>query len=427
MTDNETFGQTLSTWLHEEAEHRMPDHLGEVLVRTAATRQRPWWSSHERWLPLDTSTNLPGRVSVPRPLAWVAVALLLVIAIVGAALLSGAFRPAAPTFGLAENGRILVADGTQLKSYAADGTDPKVVQALPGGASGLTISPDGTKLAFATATQPETIQVLPVSGGQPISVPLPDGTRAGDQISWSPTSDRIVFPTVAGTTEALYTAPVDGSAATQLGAGAIPSVGLWWPAWSPDGRTISFLTDEGGSGTGAINVIHPDGTGFQRLSTPLVSVGGVGGNVWSPEPGVQRLLFVGDGNNLWIHDFSTGKDGSVIGGFWPTWSPDGKRMAFWGGGTETLSVADAIAGIARPTRVFAPFQDNCQANPERARTAFCGPATWSPDGTRVLAPDIVGTSVLSLLADGTGAPIVIPISTNVMDKGNPVAWVPVRP
>ena len=427
MTDNETFGGTLSTWLHEEAEHRVPDHLGEVLVRTAATRQRPWWSSHERWLPMDTATTFRGRIPASRPLLLLGVLLALLLAAAGAVVMTGAFRSSTATFGLATNGRILIADGTELRSYAADGTDPKVVLSLPNGAAGLAISPDGTKLAFATATEPESVQILPVSGGQPISIPLPAGTRAGDQISWSPAGDQLVFPTVAGTTEALYTARVDGSPATELGAGIIPSVGLWWPSWSPDGKTITFLTDEDGAGNGALNVIHPDGTGFQRLTTPTVAVGSSAGNVWSAEPGTQRVLYVGVGNTVRLHDFVAGTDTSLVGGFWPTWSPDGKQIAFWGDGMLVTSTDDAIHGVARQTRVFPAFHDNCQANMDLAGTVYCGPVAWSPDGTRVIAPDIAGTSVLSLLANGKGSPIVIPLGTSVLDKGNPVAWQPMRP
>ena len=36
MTTDDTFGQHLDGWLHEEAGHRVPDHLDEVLVQTAA-------------------------------------------------------------------------------------------------------------------------------------------------------------------------------------------------------------------------------------------------------------------------------------------------------------------------------------------------------------------------------------------------------
>ena len=80
MTTRDTFGRDLSLWLREEGEHRVPDHLAEVLVRSAATRQRPWWSSLERWLPMDltarastharvgTKACLMGHAFVPKAL-----------------------------------------------------------------------------------------------------------------------------------------------------------------------------------------------------------------------------------------------------------------------------------------------------------------------------------------------------------------------
>ena len=64
MTTNDVFGRNLSTWLHEDAEHHVPDHLAEVLQRTAVTRQRPAWSSLERWLPMDTTLR-PRAVPLP--------------------------------------------------------------------------------------------------------------------------------------------------------------------------------------------------------------------------------------------------------------------------------------------------------------------------------------------------------------------------
>ena len=66
MTTDDRFGTTLSSWLREDAAHRVPDHLAETLVQTAATRQRPWWSSLERLLPMS-STTMGGRLAAPNP------------------------------------------------------------------------------------------------------------------------------------------------------------------------------------------------------------------------------------------------------------------------------------------------------------------------------------------------------------------------
>ena len=41
-------------------------------------------------------------------------------------------------------------------------------------------------------------------------------------------------------------------------------------------------------------------------------------------------------------------------------------------------------------------------------------------------PDITGNSVVSFLADGTGSPIVIPLTKNVFEFGMPAVWQPLR-
>ena len=57
MTLNDGFERTVSDWLDEQAGHGMPGYLDEVLARTTRTRQRPAWSSLERWLPVDLTAR----------------------------------------------------------------------------------------------------------------------------------------------------------------------------------------------------------------------------------------------------------------------------------------------------------------------------------------------------------------------------------
>ncbi len=68
MNTSDSFDRTVSEWLHADAEHRVPDHLDAVLRRTRTERQRPAWSSLERWLPVQTTLRL---APVPR-VAWLA-------------------------------------------------------------------------------------------------------------------------------------------------------------------------------------------------------------------------------------------------------------------------------------------------------------------------------------------------------------------
>ena len=68
MNRTDRFDDIVSDWLHADAEHRVPEHLDAVLRRTRTERQRPAWSSLERWLPVDTTLRL---APVPRGAAAV--------------------------------------------------------------------------------------------------------------------------------------------------------------------------------------------------------------------------------------------------------------------------------------------------------------------------------------------------------------------
>ena len=113
MTLNDGFDRTVSDWLDEQAGHGMPGYLDEVLTRTTRTRQRPWWSSPERWLPVQSTARF---AQVPR-MAWLLVVLGLVVALGTAILVVGSpKRPPSP-FGPAAQGNVLYA-GTDGDIYS---------------------------------------------------------------------------------------------------------------------------------------------------------------------------------------------------------------------------------------------------------------------------------------------------------------------
>jgi hypothetical protein len=63
MTTDDRLEVTLTEWLNTESGYHLPDHLGEVVAQTAVTRQRPWWSSLERWLPVGSRSSPRGLAS----------------------------------------------------------------------------------------------------------------------------------------------------------------------------------------------------------------------------------------------------------------------------------------------------------------------------------------------------------------------------
>jgi hypothetical protein len=240
MTTNDAFERNLSAWLHEDAAHHVPDHLEEVLQRTVTTRQRPAWSSLERWLPMDTTFRRPvfARPSPVRQLA-----LLLLIALLMAALVAlavGTQRPTLEPYGLARSGAIVASRDGNI--YAIDPVTS--AQSILIGADGFDFSPvysrDGSKFVFLRS----------------------DG--------------ELTEPAML----ALMVADADGSNVRAL---TPPVESLDWFDWSPDGSQIAFISRV--DGEGVITVVNVDQPGSVRLPTgqPAMFV------TWLPPEGTEIL------------------------------------------------------------------------------------------------------------------------------------------
>ena len=432
MTTDDRFGTSLSSWLREDAAHRVPDHLAETLVQTAATRQRPWWSSLERLLPMS-STTMSGRMAAPTPVMLLLALGLLLAAIVGIAVVAGQPAPTIPS-SPASNGRIVAVDGTSLVTFAPDGSDRQVV--IPAlqtdDVPTISMSPDGTRVAFRINSPSYGIQVVQLDDGTTTSIPVEDARAIGDEyIGWSPDGTELAFAVLTGRGEELIVAAADGSSVRSLR----DSIGtsaqtIWQPSYSPDGEWIAFA----GKRLAATHlfVIHPDGTGLRELDLGLLSpeAGDGGGPVWSPDKGTHRLAyetFYADALHLRMFDLDTNEDTEIDAGFWPSWSPDGTRIS--GCCASIWSIDDALAGAATPTIVFAEFPGGCPDAQDWTGRAICSPVVFSPDGQWVVAGDIAGKDLLLTKADGTGDATRIPATTGVRYAGFkiPLGWQPVWP
>jgi Tol biopolymer transport system component len=154
--------------------------------------------------------------------------------------------------------------------------------------------------------------------------------------SLSPDGTMVVYTT---TSRGLYVTDASGGPARLLIADereAFPE----YPAWSPYGSQIAFIDfteyDEALNlrHTYAVSVVNPDGSGLRELvplGTDLLELGNI---TWSPDgsllafgmaeaPGSPAQIYVVtvDGSNLW----QVTREGDNR---WPTWSPDGSRIAF---------------------------------------------------------------------------------------------------
>jgi dipeptidyl aminopeptidase/acylaminoacyl peptidase len=106
------------------------------------------------------------------------------------------------------------------------------------------ISPDGSRVAFV-ATVPDAaanksnsdIWIVPIGGGAPRQLTASDG--ADYHPRWSPDGRTIAFVSTRGGSAQIWTIPSDGGEATQL---TDISTGAFDPIWSPGGQTIAFYS-----------------------------------------------------------------------------------------------------------------------------------------------------------------------------------------
>jgi TolB protein len=161
------------------------------------------------------------------------------------------------------------------------------------------------------------------------------------------------------------------------------------PRWSPDGRTVAYYRPRHvrgqAGGAAQIWLVNADGT-HQRQLTHLPRSGRVqlyGGDGtlldWAPNGG--RIVF-GDGSaNLYVASVRTGAV-SVLAKtrfFWvgyPTWSPDGRWIAFTEEPRGNLASGGQIFLLSTVThrlRVLTQMPKGC--SPEEA--------AWSPDSRRI--------------------------------------------
>ena len=198
-------------------------------------------------------------------------------------------------------------------------------------------SPDGTKIAFASAREGSfDIYVMSANGSD--SKRLTSSTANEQQPAWSPDGKTIAYS--RGTkSDRLYVMNADGSDQRRLTDDDAPESE---PAWSPDGTTIAYSRVSPGTENKEIWLV--DATGKNRRQ--LTKTGWAAYSpAWSPDG--TRVAYSANVGGAHFAIYTVGAKGTgtrrVVGGeqdvFEPAFSPDGRELAYYVDGA--IGVRDA--------------------------------------------------------------------------------------
>ena len=258
MTTRDTFGRDLSLWLREEGEHRVPDHLAEVLVRSAVTRQRPWWSSPERWLPMHNVASFCTRSQVvlaaadgslccssrspPQPCS------------------SGAARtrhpsPASPGMAPWSTARMETSTGSIWRRAKQPRSSPDRRPTAPR-CSRATDAASRSSDALGSRTRRLFIANADGTNPRQVAGPLVEQTWG----EWSPDGSKFAIVSTVGTTKGITIANADGSGSHVLDVDSVADSASWL---GPDGNEL--LVQRLGAGGRGLYVIRADGSAVPSL------------------------------------------------------------------------------------------------------------------------------------------------------------------
>ena len=419
MTAESRFDRQLPGILEDLYVGPSPDYRDEVLATATAKRQRPAWTFPGRWLPMTDMTEIAVRpVNAPRlPVRAIGVALLIVALLLAALAIVGSRAKVPSPFGIARNGIITWAmDGDILVGDPVTGTVKRVV-ATDDIDRNPRFSHDGTHLAFLRQVPTQTGQfdlVVARSDGNAPKVLTPVPVTTPEQVEWAPDGTFLLVNEENGNLTRFF---MDGSSPQTILQGVHIEPDAFRP---PDGAQILYERDDDQR---ALYVMNLDATNVVQLfgarTSPCVC-GFSGPARWSPDG--KHVAFAVNIDGLQQRIFTIGADGNGFGqlahegGLWseadPTWSPDGRRIAFnrWQGidggpsagdwSIRPIAIVDAQGGVVTPLGVA----------PESGGALI----EWAPDGRSIMSlpATVLEGFAWSIGANGTVAkPTMLDLET----------------
>ncbi len=238
--------------------------------------------------------------------------------------------------------------------------------------------------------------------------------------AWSPNGRELTFRGYWGSGDGaydLYALTANGCHLTRL----THRMNGTSSSWSPDGRQIVFSVPLG------VYVINADGTGLRKL-IPSVSryAYGVDSPSWSISNRIAYALYIPSQHRREIYTVNADGSGNIPlthgppGFGQPSWSPDGKSIAFVAKPGSAATIKVATADGKRVHRVS-----------PRSWTSYS--PTWTPSGKIVFLRQIgaptqssaAPTSAYIVNRDGSGLRLLYPKLDAIQIAWGPTALTPV--